>query len=133
MAIRKPKMEEIANKNDIIKDLSDLVNANCAILNNKLDAINDHLARLNGKVAEHEEKIIETLIERARNREAQINFKKIMEETVDDYEPRLQKLEEEYISKKSLIKFWITSISLFSAIVGIIFVLYKIFFEKMIG
>lgn len=69
---------EINQIKDIIQGcnagLNSRVESQYAVIETKLDGINEHLKKLNGKVAEHEKAIGDALIERERNRQAQKDF-----------------------------------------------------------
>lgn len=56
------------------EDIKEIVGSEVKLINTKLDSINSHLSKINGKTAKHSEIINDALQERARNRQEQNDF-----------------------------------------------------------
>jgi len=97
------------------------------IIDTKLDTINAHLTKMNGKVSRHEDQINEALTERAQNREHQKNFEKEMTSIpnrLEHIETRLDHMEDTILENKVTKKFVLKALSvsgiIISAIVGVV-------------
>ena len=110
------------------------------LLNAQFGAVNDRLDRLNSKVADHESKIGEALVERSKNRQKQDNYFTeidVLKERVREMEkielthvincpvsPKLRLLEDQMLTNKALKKYvavmFTSGLALGSLIVGIL-------------
>lgn len=87
--------------NDIntgMEHLEKLINSKFDITNLKLDTMNDHLSKLNGKVAKHEKIINEAIVERAGNRQKQEDYFKDFDEVIGKVK-EIEKQEQEHLNK----------------------------------
>lgn len=98
------------------------VDGQYGIIDTKLDGISTHLAKMNGKVARHEDVIGKALQERARNRQEQSDHIK----DCLSFEGRIRKVEDSQLSTKA-IKGWIVgSVAIMGGILGVIYTLSQI-------
>lgn len=94
----------------------------------QVKGVNNRLDKLNGKVADHEKKIHEVLIERASNRQMQKDNIENREDTCPHFE-RMTAMEDNIKNMKSVKRFIVQTVSSTAAIFSILWIIYKIFIE----
>ena len=103
--------------NEKFTGLTTLMNAQFSAMNTTLEGINDHLVKLNGKVAEHE-KIINTHLPHKIN-------DCVQSETI-------QEIRDSMVSSNAIKKYLSFTIGGAAAVFSIIFIIYKMFVEPIL-
>lgn len=102
------------------------VEAQNEIINTKLDGINTHLARINGKVASHEKTINDAMIWRAK-KYTQVDEKF---EEFDEIIPKVRALEDTQLTTKAIKRWIIGTIAITGTLIGIISFIIKFVTES---
>lgn len=110
----KQELREIVASSSMV--IMTTVESQNRIINSKLDSINDHLAKINGRVNKHDEQINAALMEREKNREEQREHFKDLE----DLKPKVRVLEDQQLSSITIKKWLVGSIAVVGVLVGII-------------